>query len=76
MMSGNTEFDPMDDGTSRPNEKPLKRPGTCFQPMEVQERNSELDLPGGVCADDSFALFTLYYTPEIINSVVQYLCDS
>ena len=70
MMSGNTEFDPTDDGTLRPNEKSLKRLGTYFQPMEVQERDFELNLPEGVSADDSFALFTLYYTPEIINSIM------
>ena len=70
-MLKNTVADPTDEGTLRPNEKPLFKAGTCFNPMKIVEKQPTISLPTGVTADNPFALFRLFYTSDIINSIVQ-----
>lgn len=71
-MAESTEFDPTDTGTLRPNAKPLQKKGTQFQPMECPDFDFEIRLPTRTPSNDPFALFTLYYTPELLQSIVTY----
>jgi Transposase IS4 len=75
-MAEGTEFDPTDTGTLRPNAKPLQKRGTQFQPMECPEFDFQIRLPRRIDPRDAFALFSLYYTPEIIESMVKYTNSS
>ena len=59
-MPEGTVPDPTDRGTQRPNAPPLQSKGDKFIPMDVS-------------ADDPITLFTLYYTPKIIESIVQHM---
>ena len=65
-----TVADPTDLGTLRPDEMPIKTSGSHFQPLDIDQHNPFLNLPNGTSATDSFTLFRLYYTDEIINSIV------
>ena len=69
-MTATTEVDPTDDGTLRPNEKPISNSGTGFQPMRLEDHDIEITLPDGVSADDPYSLFQLYYSEEIIQTIV------
>jgi hypothetical protein len=69
-MAEGTEFDPTNTGTLRPNAKPLEKRGTRFQPMECPDFDFEICLPAATSPDDPFALFSLYYTPKIMESIV------
>ena len=71
-MAEGTEFDPTDTGTLRPNAKPLQKKGTRFQPIKCPEFDFEIRLQQATDPRDAFALFSLYYTPEIIESIVEY----
>jgi hypothetical protein len=71
MLEG-TEPDPTDKGTQRPNAKPLQKKGNTFIPMECPDFDMEITLPLNTSPDDPISLFTLYYTPEIIESIVRY----
>lgn len=64
--------DPTDTGTLRPNAKPLQRKGSHFIPMKCPDFGFEINLPHHSSPDDPITLFTLYYTPEIIQSIVQH----
>ena len=70
-MVSTTVFDPTGDGTLRPNEKPISKRGTCFQPMILEDHDIEISLPEGVSAEDPYTLFELYYSLEIIESIVE-----
>jgi hypothetical protein len=71
-MAEGTEYDPTDTGTLRPNAKPLKMKGTCFEPMKCPDFDIEICLPPHTCGNDPLSLFTLYYTPEIVQMIVDY----
>jgi len=71
-MAEGTEFDPTDTGTLRPNAKPLQTRGTQFSPMECPNFDFEIRLPIATNPQDAFDLFSLYYTPEIIESIAKY----
>ena len=70
-MPGNTVFDPTDLGTLRPDEPAIHKVGTCFRPLEVDERPTHITLPKNVTPLRPYSLFELYYSPEIIDSIVQ-----
>lgn len=69
-MPEDTVYDPTDKGTLRPNEPTIRKVGTCFVPLEVDDRPTHLILPFGVTPERPYSLFELYYTPEIIQSIV------
>jgi hypothetical protein len=69
-MSEGTEFDPIDIGTLRPNAKPLQKRGTWFQLIECPDFDFKICLLVDTSLDDLFALFSLYYIPEIMESIV------
>jgi hypothetical protein len=66
-----TEPDPTDRGTQRPNVAPLQEKGTEFIPFECPDFEFEITLPANASPEDPITLFTLYYTPEIVQSIVQ-----
>ena len=69
-MPEDTVPDPTDQGTQRPNESPLQRKEDKFIPFECPDFETEITLPMDVSPDDPITLFTLYYTPEIIDQIV------
>ena len=71
-MPEGTVPDPTDRGTQRPNAPPLQKRGDKFIPLECPDFEFEISLPPDVSPDDPIALFILYYTPEIIDSIVQH----
>jgi hypothetical protein len=71
-MPEGTIPDPTDRGTQRPNAPPLQKKGDKFIPLECPDFEFEISLPPDVSPDDPITLFILYYTPEIIESIVQH----
>jgi hypothetical protein len=69
-MPDDTVFDSTDKGTLRPNEDPLRKQGSTFKPMQLPQFNWEINLPEHTSPDDPITLFTMYYTPEIIDLIV------
>ena len=69
MIEG-TILDPTDQGTQRPNVTLLQEKGAEFIPFECSDFDFEITLPIDTSPDDLIMLFTLYYTPEIIQSIV------
>jgi hypothetical protein len=71
-MPEETVFNPTHKGTLRPNAKPLRKKGNTFQPMKLPDYFSwEIALQEHVSPDDPITLFTLYYTPEIMDIIVE-----
>jgi hypothetical protein len=70
-MPEDTVFDSTDQGTLRPNEDPLGTKGDAFKPMQLPNWDMEIILPENVSPDDPITLFTMYYTPEIIELIVK-----
>jgi hypothetical protein len=70
-MPEETVFDSTDKGTLRPNTKPLRKKGDAFYPMKLPDFGWEIVLPENVSPDDPITLFTMYYTPEIIDLIVE-----
>jgi hypothetical protein len=71
-MPEGTEPDPTDRGTQRPNAPPLRKKGDKFIPFECPDFDFEITLPPDSSPDDPITIFTLYYTSEIIESIVQH----
>jgi hypothetical protein len=71
-MRENIENDPTDSATKRPNSPPLKQSGSHFIPMQLGEFGYEINLLYYTSPDDLISLFTLYYTSEIVEQIVQY----
>jgi hypothetical protein len=63
---------PTNKGTKRPNTKPLLKAGHKFTPIILPDFNFEITLSDNVSPDNLITLFTMYYTPKIINTIVQY----
>ena len=71
-MPESIEFDPTDKGTLRPNVPSLQDHRTKFIPIECPDFELQITLPHHVSSDDLITLFTLYYTKELISSIVRY----
>ena len=69
-MPEGTEPDPTDRGTQHPNAAPLREKGSEFIPFDCPDFEFEITLPMDTSSDDPITLFTLYYTLEIIDSIV------
>jgi hypothetical protein len=59
-----------DKGTKRPNTKPLLKARHKFIPMILLDFNFEITFSDNVSLDNLISLFTMYYTPEIIDAIV------
>ena len=70
-MLNDTVFDSTDKGTLQPNEDPLRKQGGAFKPMQLPLFGWEISLPEDVSPDNPITLFTIYYTPEIIDLIVE-----
>jgi hypothetical protein len=70
-MAELTVFDSTDKGTLRPDEEPLESTGDKFNPMKLPHFDWEIHLPENVSPDDPITLFTMYYTPEIMDMIVE-----
>ncbi|CZT13758.1 uncharacterized protein RCO7_07121 [Rhynchosporium graminicola] len=71
-MPENTVADSTDPGTRRPNAPPLEKAGVAFLPMKLLPFDPIITLPDHVAPDVPIDLFTLYYTPEIIEGIVKH----
>ena len=70
-MPEDTVFDSTDKGTLRPNAKPISKQGDTFKPIRLPNWGWEITLPENTSPNDPFTLFTIYYTPEIIDLIVE-----
>jgi hypothetical protein len=59
-----------DKGTKRPNTKLLLKARHKFIPMILPDFDFKITFPNNVFSDDLISLFTMYYTPKIINTIV------
>jgi hypothetical protein len=69
-MPEDTEYDPTDKGTLRPKAPPIINRGSHYEPMEISDFEVEICLPEHVSPDDPITIFTLYYSPEIMQKIV------
>jgi hypothetical protein len=67
-----TKFDPTDKGTLRPNEDPIREQGDHFTPMKIEDRAVRITLPIGIQYYNAYALFRIYFTKAIVESIVGY----
>ena len=70
-MPEDTIFDSTDKGTLRPNAPPLRKKGEAFKPMQLPDFGWEITLPENTSPDDPITLFSMFYTPEIIDIIVE-----
>jgi hypothetical protein len=70
-MPEDTVFDSTDKRTLRPNAPPLRTKGDEFVPMQLPNWGWEINLPDHTSPDDPITLFTMYYTPEIMDIIVE-----
>lgn len=66
-MPEDTVADLTDLGTRRPDILPLKSHGDKFYPIHLPDYPPEIRILEGVDVDDLLSLFTMYFTPEIID---------
>ena len=64
-------FNLTDKGTLCPHAKPLQKKGDIFQLIKLPDFSQEITLLENVSPDNPITLFTLYYTPEIIDLIVE-----
>jgi hypothetical protein len=64
-------FDPTDRGALRPNMKLLRKKRDSFKPIELPDFGWDIILLENVSPGNLIILFTLYYTPEIIDLIVE-----
>jgi hypothetical protein len=67
--------DPTDRETKRLNAKPIITAAHKFFPIHLPDFDFEITLPDDVSPDDPISLFTIYYTSEIVEKIVQYTND-
>jgi hypothetical protein len=70
-MPKDTMYNSTNKGTLRPSKDVLQTQGGAFKPMKLPHWDWEIILPENACANDPITLFTLYYTLEIINLIVE-----
>jgi hypothetical protein len=71
-MLENTVPDPTDQRTQRLNAPPLQKKGDKFISLECPDFEAKITLLIDVSPDNPITLFTLYYTPEIIDQIVRH----
>lgn len=71
-MLEDTVFDPTNRGTLRPNAKPLREKGDTFISIKLPNFGQEVNLLEHTSLNDLITLFTIYYTPEIIDMIIKY----
>lgn len=71
-MSTSTIPDPTDEGTLRPNVPPLRDHGSQFIPLDLPDFKPKITLLTNVSPNNPITLFTLFYSPKIIDLIVQH----
>ena len=66
-MPINTIFDNTNKGTLRPNKTPIDSSSKPFTPIELPAYDFTIRLPKDVSPDNPISLFSMYYTPKIIE---------
>ena len=69
-MPKDTMFNSTNQGTLRPNTKPLRKKGDTFYPIDLPEFGWEIILLENVSSNDPIILLTMYYTLEIMDIMV------
>jgi hypothetical protein len=69
-MLENIEFDPTDQGTFCPKIRPLIKKKDSFEPIEILDFEFNICFLECISPDDLIIIFSLYYTPEIISTIV------
>jgi hypothetical protein len=64
-------FDSIDKGILRPDKESLESAGDKFVLMKLPYFGWEIYLPENISPDDPIILFTIYYTPEIMDMIIQ-----
>ena len=72
-MSAHIQNDSTDPATKRPNSPPLESVGSEFIPVKIDDFEYIIQLPEDVSCDDPISIFDLYYSPRIIDQLVQYI---
>jgi hypothetical protein len=70
-MLKDTIFDFTNRGTLRPNEDSLRKKGDTFKFMQLPDFAWEIMLLENVFPNDLITLFAMYYTPKIIDLIVE-----
>jgi hypothetical protein len=70
-MPNLTVFDSTDKGTLRPDKEPFESIGDKFVPIKLPHFDWEIHLPEDISPDDPITLFTIYYTPKIMDMIVE-----
>jgi hypothetical protein len=66
-----TVFDSTDKGTLRPDKELLESTGDKFVPIKLPDFDWEIHLPENTSPDNPITLFTIYYTPEIMDMIIK-----
>jgi hypothetical protein len=66
-----TVFDTTDKGTLRPDKEPLESTGDKFVSIKLSHFGWEIYLPENTSPDDPITLFTMYYTPKIMDIIME-----
>jgi hypothetical protein len=69
-MRENIENDLINSVTKRPNLPLFKKSGSYFILIELDDFGYEITLPDYVSPNNPISLFTLYYTPELVEKIV------
>ncbi len=64
-------FDSTNRGTLRPDDEPLESTGDKFVPVKLPHLRWEIYLPENTSPNDPITLFTIYYTPEMMDMIVE-----
>jgi len=70
-MLEHTEFDPTDKGTLRLDAPLISKLGDTFYLINLPPFALIVRLLDSINPDDPIALFTIYYTPEIVNIIIE-----
>jgi hypothetical protein len=70
-MPEDTITDTTDPGTCRPKVLALKTKSDYFEPIKLPDFEPEIYFPDHVSPDNPIIIFTLYYTPEIIEQIIE-----
>jgi hypothetical protein len=71
-MAEDMQPDPILDGTYRPRAKPIKEGSGPFIPFHCLDFQPQIKLPLSVSSTDPFAIFSLFFTDEILQEIVDF----
>ena len=59
------------EGARRPDEAPIKAISQNFEPLQMPIHQSKVNLPADIDLTDPFTLFSLFLTPDIIQTIIK-----